>query len=285
MVVFEDNASATSPDAARRLLFIAALVTGLLVSGAALAADGDGEDGKNIPGGPLGDQLEDYWSVDRDVDVIKERLYERSGRFGIGLLTGAMSSQPFYWYIPSGLRASYYFNNNWGIEVEGAYMGLYGVFQHPTALGDFAEKQGGYNRNTDALDQFNFQAHALAVWHPFYGKLSVLQRKLAHFDVNLAAGLGAVGVTRPNELRTESSDIVRPELVYGGGIQFFVNNNIVLRADARGYIYRGPRRYMNTQSNQRVVSQPRNPQNSEELNFFQELEFPFEFLFGATYMF
>lgn len=259
----------------------------LFAAAPAGAQDEPKEKDQDAPEGPLGDKLEDYWSVDRDVEVVKQQLYERSGRFSVGLHTGMMSSQPFFWYLPSGLDLEFNFSNNWAVAAEGSFMDAPNILRHPTDLTDFVvENQGGgFDPSRDALDTFKWRAHALAVWRPLYGKLAALQRKLAHFDMNLAAGFGAVSVTRPNETRTGSKDLVTPEFVYGGGVEFYASEHVVLRLAGRGYIYRGPRRYKNTETGERVVTQPPRDDDSEELNFVQELEFPSEFLIGASYMF
>jgi len=265
----------------------ALVAVSLLFAAAPAAAADQPEDDEDAPGGPLGEKLEDYWSVDRDVEVVKQQLHERSGRFSVGLHTGMMSSQPFFWYLPSGLDLEFNVSNNWAIAAEGSFMDAPNILRHPTDLTDFVdENQGdGFDATRDALDTFVWRAHALAVWRPLYGKLAALQRKLAHFDLNLAAGFGAVSVTRPNETRTGSEDVITPEFVYGGGVEFYASDHVVLRLAGRGYIYSGPRRYKNTETGERVVSAPPREENREELNFVQKLEFPSEFLLGVSYMF
>lgn len=271
-----------------RLVRVAAVLAAVFLwfgTSPAAAAEPSGDE--DVPEGPLGEQLEDYWSVDRDVEVVKRQLYERKGRLSAGLHLGLMSSEAFFWYLPSGLNVEYNFTNNWAIGVEGSFMDAPSILRHQTDLTDFvvANQEEGFEAEQDALDQFKWRAHALAVWRPLYGKLAALQRKLAHFDLNVVAGFGAVSVTRPNETRTDSKEMVTPELVYGGGVQFFATENIVLRASGRGYVYQGPRRWKNTDSGERVVSRPPRSSNREELNFVQKLEFPSEFLIGANYLF
>jgi len=270
----------------RRLAPALAAVAVLFAAAPAAAADGAEEGDEDVPEGPLGDQLEKYWSVDRDVEVIKQQLYEREGRFSAGIHVGLMSSEPFFWYVPTGLKLEYNFTNHWAVGVEGSFMDSESLFRHRTDLADFVVGEStGFDETQDALDQFEWRAHAMAVWRPLYGKLAALQRKLAHFDLNLAVGFGAVSVTRPNETRTASKEVVTPEFMYGAGIQFFATNNIVVRLSGRGYIYRGPRNFKNTENGERVVSRPPGDGNSEELNLFQELEFPSQFLIGASYLF
>jgi len=268
-----------------KLLVAAATVLAIgTVASPALADNGEDEE---IPEGPLGDQLEDYWSVDREVDTIKNKLYKREGRFAVGLHSGLMSSEPFFWYLPVGARLDYYVSDNFGIEVEGSYMNLQGILRHDTDLTSFVEKErADFDRKTHALDTFQWRAHALAVWHPFYGKLALLQRKLAHFDLSFAAGFGAVSVNRPNQTRTDSEQVVTPEFVFGGGVHFFTSEHVTLRFTGRGYVYQGPMNYKDTETGDLHVSVA-NPDadNIKEANFFQKLEVPTEFLFGVSYMF
>jgi outer membrane beta-barrel protein len=213
------------------------------------------------------ERLDAYWSVDRDLATVQDRLFEREGRFGLGLYTGLMSSEPFYYYYPVGGRLSYFFSNQFGLELEGSFTDA-GPFTHDTELTTFLETARGdaFDKSIHTHDRFLWRGHALLVWHPLYGKLAFLQRKLTHFDFNLVAGAGAVGVERPNEFRTEAESAVEAEFVFGGGVQFFATSDLVVRLEGRGYVYRGP-------------------MLAEGDTFFDRLTLPTEFLLGASYMF
>ena len=268
----------------RRVLALLAVLLIAFSSASAFAQEDGDED---VPEGPLGEELEDYWSVDREVDVIKQKLYSREGRFAVGLHAGVMSSEPFFWYLPVGLRLDYYFSDNWGVELEGSYMGQDGIFRHKTDLTNFviAEQEDSFDPKTDALDQFKWRAHAMAVWHPFYGKIALLQRKLAHFDLNFAAGFGAVSLTRPNKTRDAFDDKIAPEFAFGGGLQFFTSEHVTLRLSGRGYVYPGPMNYKNTDTGERFVFADIDDEHIESANFYQKLEVTTEFLAGVSYMF
>lgn len=262
------------------LMAVAVLAVVALAASPATAQDEPTED-EDVPEGPLSEQFEDYWSVDREVDAIKNKMFRREGRLAVGLHGGIMSSEPFFWYSPVGLRLDYYLSDNFGLELEGSYM-----LRHDTDLTGFVRSEkAGFDESRDALDIFKWRAHALAVWSPFYGKLALLQRKLAHFDLNLAAGFGAVSLERPNKTRTNSEGVITPEFVFGGGVQFFANNHITVRFTGRGYVYSGPMNYKNTDTGERYVSANTNNPNIKEANFFQKLETPTEFLLGVSYMF
>jgi outer membrane beta-barrel protein len=267
----------------RRVLALAVALLTVGLSATAFAQNGGGDNGdQDLPGGPLEEKLSDYWSVDRDVAVIRDKLYRRKGRVGIGLHAGFFSSEPFYWYIPVGARFDYYFTDYLGLTIEGSYTGSF--LQQQTDLASFVEESKGENHDLDTsgMDQYKWRANALVTWHPLYGKFSLLQRKLSHFDINLAAGFGAVSVTRPDDTRSTTTDEIVPEFAFGGGIDFFVSNHVLIRLNARGYLYPGAANYVNDEGDRTITRQG---DGVEEANFFQRLEFNAEFLAGVTYLF
>lgn len=210
-------------------------------------------------------RMDSYWSVEKDLPSIQGRKFTRDGKFGVGLYTGILSSQPFYWYIPVGLRATYFLSDNFGVGIEGSFTG---ETSFNTELSDYLEGERP-NDFTTAMkeDRFVWRAHAVATWHPLYGKLAFLQRKLVHFDLNLVGGLGAVGVDRPDDIRKNVASAVAPEVLLGGGVEIFITESIAARVDGRFYVYPAAE----------------NDQNKGE--FFKRLEAPSEFLLGVSYLF
>ncbi|MEO1273587.1 MAG: outer membrane beta-barrel domain-containing protein, partial [Myxococcota bacterium] len=86
-----------------------------------------------------------------------------------------------------------------------------------------------------------WRANAVAVWSPFYGKLALLQRKLSHFDLNFAAGLGALQLSSPNEdtAQVDTEDSIQVEIVLGAGIRAFLTDGLSVRLDYRQGIVPG----------------------------------------------
>lgn len=263
---------------------LAALFVGFPAN-SATAKEGDREEET----GPLAEELDNYWSVDRDLPVIQDKLYERKGRFGVGLYAGLMSSEPFYWYLPVGGRLSYFFSDHAGIEVGGQYLGGSGQDAGPLAneteiTGFFRDRVGeSFDPTTDLEDRFMWRANASIAWHPLYGKWSFLNNKLSHLDFNLVLGGGAVSVVRPNFERTESSVVVTPEVVFGGGVHFFLSQHLTLRADGRFYAYQGAD-IPSTRSGYDAQEQDLTALG-ENPNFFKRIQVPSEFLLGVTYLF
>lgn len=210
-------------------------------------------------------RMDSFWSVEKDLPSIQGRKFTREGKFGVGIYTGILSSQPFYWYIPVGLRATYFISDNFGLGVEGSFTG---ETNFNTELSDYLEGERP-NDFTAAMkeDRYIWRAHAVATWHPLYGKLAFLQRKLVHFDLNLVGGVGAVGVDRPDDIRRNVDSAVAPEVLLGGGLEIFITESISARVDGRFYIY------------------PAAENDQNKGDFFKRLEVPSEFLFGVSYLF
>ena len=217
--------------------------------------------------GPLEEQLEPYWSVDRDLEVLKNKLYTREGEISFGLFAGYMPSEPFYDYISLGGRLGYFFTEHLGLELGGGVL-----LERNTSLTDFLEerREDSFVAERDALDKQLWRANAMVMWHPLYGKWALLQRKLSHFDFNLGLGAGVVGVSRPDSRRNlAASDEVLPEAVLGAGFHFFALKDLTIRLDTRVYFHQGPEFETSTQASER--------------GFYDRLEVPVDFLLGVSY--
>lgn len=238
-------------------------------SSAALAKDAsdEGSSDEKTFNGPLKSQLEEYWSVDRELPMIKERLYEMDGRFGVGVFAGIIPSEPFYVYVPLGGRLSYFFSNELGVEVSGQYM-----LSMNTQINNFLadSRQGGFTPELDTEDRYIWNAEAVVSWHPLYGKWALLQRKLSHLDFSFALGAGAIGMTRPDVNRSASESSIQPALVMGAGLGFFVADGALLRLDWRSRPYLGPAFETAQYEDQTVLSR---------------VQVPTEFTLGFSYLF
>lgn len=255
------------------------LVAALLVLAVAPTASAQEND-------PLGDQLDNYWTAERDLPVLQEKLFSRDNRFGIGVYGGMLSSEPFYWYIPVGGRLSYFFSDHFGLEVGGQYMGSSsdpGPLTNETEITRFfADRLGeGFDPATDLEDRFLWRANAAIVWNPLYGKWAFGRTKLSHFDANLVLGGGAVSVLRPNFERTEATTVITPELMWGLGIHFFLGQNWILRADGRFYAYQGA----DTPSVRAGYEGGNDEEVEPDPSFFRRIQVPSEFLLGISYLF
>lgn len=223
--------------------------------------------GKLDVDGPLKEELAEYWSVERDLPMVKDKLFVRDGRINLSVFAGLETTEPFWWYIPVGARLGYFFSDQLGIELGGDY-----ELARPTEMTEFlrSERGEGFDALLDTEDQFTWRANAMITWHPLYGKLALLQRKLSHFDFNFAVGAGALGLMRPDVTRSSASSKVVPELIFGAGLHFFVTKGLTLRLDWRGHAYVGPEFTTD---------------GFEEQSFFSRIQLPTQFQLGVGYMF
>jgi outer membrane beta-barrel protein len=245
----------------KRVLTALSLVTialaSVLATGEARAQDSD-----------LDEELGQFWANERELPVVKNRLYDRAGRLSLGVHVGLLSSEPFFYYYPVGGKLSYHFTNHAAVEVGGSFMNAQGVLTHDTELTEFvkARRREGFNPATDTEDRFLWRSNAVFLWSPFYGKMAFLQRKLTHFDFNLALGAGLVGVERPSSDRSSASNTVAPEGVFGTGVQFLLHPSMTVRLDGRFYVYRGA-------------------ETPSATTWQKQMNVPAEFLLGFSYIF
>lgn len=241
----------------------AAAKAGVVETAAAAGAGDEGELGE-MKLDPLKEELEQYWTTEgRRVKTIENRIYNKDGRFVLSLLVGMEATDPFWWYLNVGLRATYNFTEVHGLELAGAYhLGF------ATALQKYLKKQIGasFDPKTDLKDKTIFRVDLAYVWRPFYGKFGLFNKKLAHYDFNFVVGVGLAGVERPDLLRKESANAYEPGLLLGTGFSIYLAQDWTARFDVRGFLVRGA-------------------ESEAEKTFFKRLQFPVEFSLGASYLF
>ncbi len=218
-----------------------------------------------LAGGGLDSELEAYWATERDLNVLEDRMFNRSGRLSAGLYAGLSNSDPLFKYYPIGARVGYSLSNNLTVEAAGAFMDS-GALTRDTELSSFLRTRDNFDPVRHTTDRYQWRSNAMALWSPFYGKVAALQQKLIHFELNLGAGLGMVGLERPTPDREDSLTTVRPEAVFGVGAHFYIGEDWVVRVDGRGFLNQG-------------AELPTHD------GFFERLSFPLETNLGLSYIF
>lgn len=208
-----------------RALTAALLAT---VAAPAMAADGDPsmEDTRQ-----LDDRLRLFWGNEiREVETLQKRLYRKESRWEFELFTGVIPNDEFYTYFPLGGRADYFFAEDFGVEVWGSYL-----IRVSSELRDFLESNFNQSLIVDIPQSLQWLAGANFLWSPIHGKFGIFTEKLAHFDMHLAFGVGAIGTTVRN-LNEEKGKVDIAGNV-GLGMRFFLSDSIGLRFDYRQYFY------------------------------------------------
>jgi len=189
------------------------------------------------PGGPgedtrqLDEHLKRYWGNEmREVNVLQKRLYRKEDRAEFELMAGIIPNDEFYTYYPLGLRADYFFAEDFGAELWGSYL-----IRVNSELADFLETNFENQFIVNVTQSLQWLAGANFLWSPFHGKIGFFTEKLAHFDMHAAFGVGVIGTT-VRDLSNESTKIDVAGNV-GLGLRFFLSDSIALRFDYRQYFY------------------------------------------------
>lgn len=193
-------------------------------------------------GTPLDKELDKVWGKERGISVIEKRAFEKDQRHEIGLLFGAIPTDPFFNYITIGLRYDFFILESVAIELAGAYV-------HPFDSGlrdDLVKKSGGaFTDQTNPSERVKWYAGVNAYWAPIHGKFEIFASKIATFDVGLLLGLGIIGSEYHKggldaEWTTRKSYGSVPFNVMGNiglGCHFVLTDYLALRVDYRHYLF------------------------------------------------
>jgi len=176
-------------------------------------------------GDELERDLEKKWGRTRAVQVVVDRRYPKASRFELDVFFGVLPNDAFTLYLTPGLRMAWHFNEQWALELGGAYS--LGV---DTTLRKQLEQD-------DALIQARTRDQVIArfglavVWSPIYGKFAWVNKKVAHFDMYFLFDAGGVYAAGEEALGLDGG--VWPEVGLGLGIRFFLSNVVSMRFEFR----------------------------------------------------
>ncbi len=192
---------------------------------------------------------------EKSLAVIEGRPFGKSGRGEISLGLGTIASDIFLVYLPVTLRGAYHFREWVALEASASYMGCFS-----SETGENQTRASGqkcmrfltptYDRLTgSAADQTQLRGVKLKeyevarfavnpVFSVFMGKFALANDAIAHFDMNVTAGLGAQIVETPDEEEIG-------KIHYGGtfegnlglGLRFVFLDFVGLRVDFREYLF------------------------------------------------
>lgn len=124
-----------------------------------------------------------YWSQGEqgDVSVVQNRQFTKAGRLEFSTYFGLISSDPFLSVKSLGAGLDYYFSETWALQLSG-----WKNFSSNSSTYDDLQAQG-LNVQTNKPEWF---AGAGLNFIPIYGKLSLLDNHIFHFDLGLGLGAG-----------------------------------------------------------------------------------------------
>lgn len=180
---------------------------------------------------PLDKDLDRIWGKEREVRVIQKRVFEKEGRFEFTPYFGMIPNDEFFNYYPIGLRAGYFFSEMLGAEIGGAW-----VFSQSTDLKTFIKENFGGVAKISTPQWVQWYAGANGIFAPIHGKFAFLARTIAHFDLALLFGVGAIG-TKVQAMGAPEKSKVDVYGNIGAGFHIYIHELLGIRIDYRHFFY------------------------------------------------
>ena len=124
-----------------------------------------------------------YWAPkEAELGVIQNKTFLKTKRYFVGFSTGNMINDTYTVGSISTLMGGYYFDENFGFQVSYDRAAV----RNSDTTQSFVDGFGtipNYNKHQNAIS-FG------GIWTPFYGKMSVMEKKIVYFDLSLTGALG-----------------------------------------------------------------------------------------------
>jgi outer membrane beta-barrel protein len=175
-------------------------------------------------------QLDLYWSQKREIRVIQKRLHLKESRWEFTPYGGIIPNDEFYIYGPVGLRVGYFIDEDFSVEIGGAY-----APSGASTLGGFLEKENLLL--VELPERLEWYAGATGLWSPIHGKFGIFATKLTHFDMFLSFGAGVIGTKLYNKNKEFTQRRFAVEGHVGTGFRLFILDWLAIRLEYRHFIY------------------------------------------------
>jgi outer membrane beta-barrel protein len=144
------------------------------------------------------------------VKAVQRKGVLKRGRFEIAPMLSMSVNDAFYEKIGGSLRLAYSLQDSFALALRGSYYSPYRTDN---------VREGKVAFQSQLLtSQLTGTAMLDGVWSPIYGKAAFLADSIVHFDLFLAAGLGAAWSATSEAPRNEGP---HPAAEFGGGVRFY----------------------------------------------------------------
>jgi len=233
-----------------RSLLCALVALGL--SSAALADDGSAPTGggSKPPGARA---LVEFRQGHGRPDAVQNRFFLKTGRFEIAPSLGYVPNNPFAKRYVGGLLVAYHFSEVLAAEGAFTYAPDLGSGDYKSLLYTLVNIAATGASNTSFVQPFDkslMGATFSARWAPLYGKINLVGETVVNFDLYGVGGLGILTKANFDAKSCDQADcpatgvavdnlgtVVRPTPVIGAGFDFFANQAIAVKLDARSQFY------------------------------------------------
>ena len=189
-------------------------------------------------------------------DSVQNRFFLKTERFELSPQFGYVPNNPFARRFVGTVQLSYHFNENLSAEGTFSYSPDAGTADLKGLTGtlvQIAHTGQGSTSFEQPLDKTVLSFAAAAKWAPLYGKINLVGETVLNFDLYGVAGLGVLSRAQYAAVYWDDApDGVVPVLLekrgnaaslaptIGAGMNFFLNQLIALKIDARSAFYIGP---------------------------------------------
>ena len=169
--------------------------------------------------------------TERKVQVVQNRLVDRNWRVELGLSYGPVGGGDSYILTQNfGGHLDLHITPRWSVGFR-HYRSYNNLTQEGRMMYDQAQaiyNQYGTQYSVPAVDAPLDSSLFVVNWYPFYGKLALFERGVAHFDVYALAGYGKMS------LQSGTSDA----FAGGGGLGFWWTQHFTSRLEVSYQSYR-----------------------------------------------
>lgn len=206
---------------------------------------------------PAQEALEQVRATDATKDVVQNRFFLKEERFEIAPVLGVVPNNPMVQRYVGGVLVAYHLSETLSMGGTLLYSPDLGTADLKDLANTLVVIAHTSTDNTDfqqPLDKMVLGATFSANWAPVYGKINLVGATVVNFDFYGTAGVGmltlaeyyaqwdddldAQGVYPPVSLGTKTN-LVKPTLNLGIGMDFFLNQSVALKLDARSFLYVG----------------------------------------------
>lgn len=180
--------------------------------------------------------LDKYWGEKRELRTIQKRLFLKDTRWAFSVFGGVVPNDEFQVFFPVGGRVDYWFSEDLGLELSGAYN-----FRNETDLRTFLREEiegDGQDARIFLTQTIDWYSSLDLLWSPFHGKFGAFATKLVHFDFYFAIGAGVHGLTKdPPGADAGEESVFRIAGNVGLGVMMYALDWLAVRVDYRHFFF------------------------------------------------
>ncbi len=229
-----------------KTLLCSSILAAATLAPPALAADGDGSPGLEA--------LKEFREGRHSAPAVQNRFFVKSERFELAPTLGYVPNNPFSKRYVGGVLFAYHFSEKLAASGSLTYspdLGRADLKGLTGALVRIAYNGPGGATFQQPLDKVTLSANFTAQWTPLYGKINLVGETVLNFELYGVGGLGMISKADYFASYNPSAPPTFPDFVdlasngngvhvapvLGVGANFFLNQTVAFRADARAGLY------------------------------------------------